>query len=305
MSACDEVKVAFLGLGIMGSAMSANLRKTGASVRGWNRSPGRTSLETARAAGVEIVDSIEHAVKDARVIFSCVGDEHDSMQLLTGEVAKFGSPNALIVDMGTIGQAFARNIGEALAAHGLRFLDAPVTGGDVGAREGTLTILVGGSSEDFAECKPLFDAMGKKIFHCGAIGSGQAMKLCNQILCAVNMVAVSEAFALADAMDIDKKAIIDSLSAGAGGSWVLTNLGPRIVKGDFAPGFTLDHMLKDLRLVSENQGADTLLPGTQLAIDLFKKARSLGEPNGGQQGTQAMFRAYAQPVKVSSTNFNI
>ncbi len=115
MSACDEVKVAFLGLGIMGSAMSANLRKAGASVRGWNRSPGRTSIKTARAAGVEIVNSIEHAVKDARVIFSCVGDEHDSMQLLTGEVAKFASPNALIVDMGTIGQAFARNIGETLA----------------------------------------------------------------------------------------------------------------------------------------------------------------------------------------------
>ncbi len=119
--------------------------------------------------------------------------------------------------------------------------------------------------------------MGKKIFHCGAIGSGQAMKLCNQILCAVNMVAVSEAFALADAMDIDKKAVIESLSAGAGGSWALTNLGPRIAKGDFAPGFTLDHMLKDLRLVSENTGPDTLLPGTQLAIDLFKKARWLGK----------------------------
>jgi 3-hydroxyisobutyrate dehydrogenase len=292
MSTAKGKSVAFIGLGIMGGSMAANLVRAGAAVKGWNRTADRPGVKTAASAGVVVEPTIEAALKDATVVFSCVGDETDAEQVLVQSVAPHAKPGTIIVDMSTIGPKAARQINEALKQKNLHFLDAPVTGGDVGAREGTLTILVGGDANDFAECKPLFEAMGKRIVHCGPSGAGQAMKLCNQILCAVNMSAVSEAFALASDMGIDKAMLIEALSQGAGGSWALSNLGPRIAKSDFAPGFTLDHMLKDLRLVNENLGTDSELPATALAVKQFEKAKDMDTSAGGRQGTQAMYRVY-------------
>lgn len=289
---------AFIGLGIMGSSMASNIARAGAKMTGWNRTPGRPSAAAAAENGVIIADSIEHAVKDADVIFSCLGDENDAIEVLSGEVARNAKSNAIIVDMSTSGSTAAQTIAERLKQCGLRFLDAPVTGGDVGAKNGTLTILVGGPKADFDEVLPFFEAMGKKIVHCGGFGAGQAMKLCNQILCAVNMIAVSEAFALADALEIDKNLLIDSLSQGAGGSWALSNLGPRIAKNDFAPGFTLEHMLKDLRLADQS-APDCRLPGTDLAVELFKQAQQLND-GSSRQGTQAMFRVYTKTCMPSA-----
>ncbi|HEY9679751.1 MAG TPA: NAD(P)-dependent oxidoreductase [Drouetiella sp.] len=286
------LKIAYLGLGIMGSAMTINLGKSGYAVVGWNRSMDRGGVYDVRLQDIKVVPDIADAVKDADVIFSCLGDVPDVKEVLLGPVKQHAKENAIVVDTTTIGRAAAIELKEKLAESGIRFLDAPVTGGDVGAKQGTLTILVGGARADFDEVLPILNNIGRNIVYCGESGSGQAMKLCNQVLCAINMIAVSETFALADEMGIDKKLILDSLGSGAGASWALSNLGARIAKGDFAPGFTLEHMLKDLRLIDENAD-DCQLPGVELAREYFNKAGKLGGAEGFRQGTQAMYRAYA------------
>lgn len=285
--------IAYLGLGIMGGAMAANLARSGFKVRGWNRSSGKDSAARAQEAGVSLCSSLVDAVRDADVIFSCLGDESDVIAVScdAGGVIDLARPGALMIDTTTIGPAAAKEIGQRLKTRAIRFLDAPVTGGDVGAREGTLTILVGGEKSDFDDALPQLNVVGKRIFLCGPTGSGQAVKLCNQILCAVNMVAVCEAFKLAETLDVSPQMIVETLSGGAGGSWALSTLGPRIAKGDFGPGFMLRHMLKDLRLVEENRdGVD--LPGLDLARELFEEA-SGKDTQGDGQGTQSMYRVYA------------
>ena len=291
MSNQKPQKIAYLGLGIMGSSMALNFRKHGFDVVGWNRTLARPGVQAVKDAGIQVAQSVQAAVSNAGYIFSCPGDVPDVEQVLLGDVKKYAPANAIVVDMTTIGKAAAVKLYDGLGSAGLRFLDAPVTGGDVGAREGTLTILAGGEKAVFDETLPLFQAIGKNIIYCGASGSGQAMKLCNQVLCAINMIAVSETFSLADQMHIDKKLLLDSLGNGAGASWALTNLGARITNGDFKPGFTLEHMLKDLRLIDENV-EDCNLPGVELARNLFEQAGRLDSEQGFRQGTQAMFRAY-------------
>lgn len=282
-------QLAFLGLGLMGGSMTANLAKNGFSVNAWNRTPNRPGVEIARAAGANVVDSLETAVKNANVIFTCVGDVPDVEEVILSGVVNFAKPGALVVDMSTIGSNAARKISSELQKHNLRFLDAPISGGDIGAKMGTLTIMVGGEPADFAECKPYFEAMGKTIRLCGPVGSGQAVKMCNQVLCAVNMVALCEALQMAEKQGIDPNLMIEVCSTGAAGSWALSNLGPKIVESDFAPGFMIKHILKDLRLVLET-GAN--IPGVELADRLFKLVTFMDNGKGAQQGTQAMIRAY-------------
>lgn len=286
--------IAFLGLGVMGAPMAANLVKSGATVFAWNRTPNRPTVEIARQAGVTVVSTLREAVESASVIFTCVGDVPDVEAVILGEegVATFARPHALIVDMSTIGPQAARNIAASLEPKPLRFLDAPVSGGDIGAKKGTLTIMVGGSLRDFTEAQPFLQCMGKIIRLCGEVGSGQAVKLCNQILGAVHMVALCEALQLAHQQHIDPNLIVEVCSTGAAGSWALANLGPKIIQADFAPGFSIKNMLKDLRLVQES---GITLPGTELATRLFQKVRELDGGEGGEQGTQAMIRGYAEP----------
>ncbi len=290
-------KIAYLGLGIMGSAMTLNFVKAGYPVVAWNRTQARAGVEEVKRNGVQVVESLEEAVRDADYIFSCLGDVPDVEQVLLGSVKKQAGKNAVVIDMTTIGKAAAVRLNAELSEAGLRFLDAPVTGGDIGARLGTLTILVGGDKSTYDEVRPLFDAIGKNIVYCGEAGSGQALKLCNQVLCAINMIAVSETLSLADQLQVDKDLIVESLGSGAGASWALSNLGARILKGDFRPGFTVEHMLKDLRLIQENV-QDCHLPGTALAQELFEQAAELGGERGYRQGTQAMFKAYEATKQV-------
>jgi 3-hydroxyisobutyrate dehydrogenase len=289
-------KTAFLGLGIMGGSMAANLSRAGFAVCGWNRTPDKPTVKSAQAAGVQSANTALEAVKDVDAVFLCLTDAADLKELLLGETGIAGgiARGALVVDMSTTGPACARDLHGQLFKLGLHYLDAPVSGGDVGAREGTLTIMVGGDRSDFDRAQPYFKAMGKNIWYCGESGSGQAVKLCNQVLCAVNMVAVVEAIGLAESLNIDPKFVVDVCQSGAAGSWALSNLGPRILKGDLAPGFKLKDMLKDLRLVGECGPDSDALPGTGLAEKMFVTARSLGGTNGGDQGTQAMIRAYRQ-----------
>jgi 3-hydroxyisobutyrate dehydrogenase len=287
-------QTAFLGLGIMGSSMAANLARAGFDVRGWNRTPGRESAQRAADAGVKLVESARAAVADAAVIFFCLTDVNDIRDVLLGSagIAADIPKDAIVVDMSTTGPACARELNAKLAERGVRFLDAPVSGGDVGAREGTLTIMVGGDEQAFDACTPWFKAMGKNIRYCGASGSGQAVKLCNQVLCAVNMIAVCEAFELAREQGIDPSLVVEVCQTGAAGSWALANLGPRILREELGPGFKIKDMLKDLRLVAEQLQGDGGLPGVNLSVDKFVAASTLGGTSGGDQGTHAMIRAY-------------
>ncbi|MBP0012156.1 MAG: NAD(P)-dependent oxidoreductase [Roseofilum sp. SBFL] len=284
-------QLAFLGLGVMGGPMSANLARAGYPIKGWNRTPDRPEITTALEAGVEIVSSIQEAVATADVIFSCVGDVPDVEEVLCGPggVAEWARPETLVVDMSTIGPNAAQAIAQTLSTKSLRFLDAPVSGGDIGAQNGTLTIMVGGSEADFNECLPFFEVMGKSIHLCGPVGSGQAVKLCNQVLCSANLIGLCEAIKLAQKQKIDPNLIVEVCRGGAAGSWALSNLGPKINQSDFAPGFAIKHILKDLRLVLEMIEAEDF-PGTELANQHFKSVEKLD--NGGELGTQAMMKIY-------------
>jgi 3-hydroxyisobutyrate dehydrogenase len=188
-------QIAFLGLGVMGGYMAANLARGGYSVKAWNRTPNRPGVEVAASAGATVVSSIREAVEGADIIFSCVGDVPDVEEVILGTegVAELAKPGAVVIDTSTIGPDAARKIGSELKKHNLRFLDAPISGGDIGAKNGTLTIMVGGEAADFEESKPVLEVLGKTIRLCGPMGSGQAVKLCNQVLCALHMVGLCEA----------------------------------------------------------------------------------------------------------------
>ncbi len=290
-------KIAFLGLGIMGGSMAANLARNGFDVTAWNRKNDRPGITTAREAGAAIAPSIREAVTDAEVIFLCVSDVPDVEEVLLGDagVVHYARPNALVVDTSTIGPQAAKRIAQALQAYSLRFLDAPISGGDIGAKNGTLTIMVGGESADFEECQPLLAAMGKTIRWCGSVGSGQGVKLCNQVLASAYMIGICEAMLLAEQIDIDPNLVVEVCGSGAAASWALSNLGMKVAKSDFQPGFTIANMLKDLKFVSE-AASDVGRPlmGVELAQQLFQAVQELDGGSGGTQGTQAMIRAYRE-----------
>ena len=289
--------LAFLGLGLMGGPMAANLAQSGHRVKAWNRTPGRPGIEIAKNGGAAIVTSIQEAVEAADIIFTCVSDVSDVEEVILGDrgVAKFARSSAIVVDMSTIGRDGACKIATKLKEYNLRFLDAPVSGGDIGAQNGTLTIMVGGDRADFIECEPIFQVMGKNIHLCGPVGSGQAVKLCNQVLCAVHAIALCEAMQMADIQGIDPNLIVEVCSTGAAGSWALSNLGPKIINSDLDPAFPIEHILKDLRLVAETiSTSDKNLPGVELAARLFKIVKDLDGGKGAKQGTQAMIRAYSE-----------
>ncbi len=301
-------QLAFLGLGTMGSAMAANLAKAGQNlpnhsnthglghnftVMAWNRTPDSMGTSIAAGGGAIIAETIAAAVAQAMVIFTCVSKGDDVMAVVE-QVAQTAPDGALIVDFSTIGSTAAQTIAAYLASQnrGLRFMDAPVSGGDIGARAGTLTIMVGGSAADFATVYPYLLTMGKSAIHCGAVGSGQAVKLCNQVLCAVTLVGVCEALEFARVQGIDPQ-VVDVCQGGAAGSWQLSNLGPKIIAADFAPGFALKHMTKDLNIAQEVLGTQLdNLPAFKLVAQLFALAQQLDDGAAQEQGTQAVIRAY-------------
>ena len=309
--AAATAAIAFLGMGVMGSAMAANLAKanTGTPIKIWNRTGDRPSIQTAILAGCVWCDTLAEAVAGATIIFTCLGDVPDVKAVILGDptsgedgVIHHGQPGSLVVDTSTIGPTAVREIAEQLRTQKqIRFLDAPISGGDIGAQQGTLTIMVGGDRPDFDEALPWLDIMGANITLCGPVGSGQSVKLCNQVLGAGHMMALCEAMKLAQAQGLDPNLVVDVCSTGAAGSWALTNLGPKIIAADFAPGFAIEHMMKDLRLVLENVGqgknaadGDRRFPVTQWANQCFQQVAAMDNGDGRLQGTQAAIRAYEE-----------
>ena len=281
------MKIGFIGLGNMGAPMAKNLANAGHEVSGFD-------VTAPMPDGVSGAESGAEAARDADVVITMLPDGA-ILRRVADEVIPAMKPGAVLLDCSTVDVESARAVADQAEAAGLGALDAPVSGGDIGAQQGTLTIMVGGSQSDFEECKPLFEAMGNNITLCGDIGSGQGVKMCNQILCSLYMVGLCEAMQLAQQQGIDPNLIVEVCSTGAAGSWALSNLGGKIIEGDYAPGFAIKHIVKDLRLVRET--ADTLkvnLPGTELADRQFKKVREMDGGRVKEQGTQAMIRAYKQ-----------
>jgi 3-hydroxyisobutyrate dehydrogenase len=285
--------IGFIGLGIMGAPMAGRLLAAGFEVSVYNRTLARA--QPLAAAGARVARDAADAAQGADVVISMVTDSPDAEAVLLGprgaaegaRKSPQGNP-PLLIDMSTIAPQAARDIGRRLGEQGLPFLDAPVTGGDVGARAGTLSILVGGATQDLERARPIFEVLGKRITHCGPIGAGQAMKACNQILCALNLIGVVEALHLGQSSGLDLGLLVEALSAGAGGSWALEKLGPRIAKGDFDPGFMIRLIQKDLRIVQEIAAtAGIPLDGIALAQKNFAYNEAHGE---GDLGTQAMWK---------------
>jgi 3-hydroxyisobutyrate dehydrogenase len=281
-----ETRIGFIGTGIMGKPMAANLLRAGFPVTVHNRT--RSRAESLAAQGARIAGSPREAAEGADVVITIVPDTPDVERVILGEDGVIGAARngMIVIDMSTISPAATRRIAAELAARGVEMLDAPVSGGDKGAIEGTLSIMAGGKREVLDRCMPVFEAMGKKIVHCGGNGCGQVVKLCNQITIANNLLGAAEAVAFAARAGVDPMTMLDAVGAGAAGSWVVNVLGPKMASHDFAPGFMVKLQQKDLRLVM--QAASELsvpLPGASLVHQLFAAVEAEGK---GTLGTQAL-----------------
>ena len=231
---------------------------------------------------------------NSRMIITMVSDSPDVQEVVAGPEGVLDGirPGSVVMDMSTISPQVERDLDRQLQEKGCALVDAPVSGGDVGAQNATLAIMAGGDREAFDRAVPIFETMGKTITYCGPVGSGQLTKLCNQILVAVTLMGVSEALIFAGKNGLDQRVMIEAVKGGAAGSWQLSNLAPRVVDRDFAPGFMVDLIQKDLRLVMESAAAaQAALPATSLVNQLFRTSQARGE---GLEGTQALVKVLEQ-----------
>jgi 3-hydroxyisobutyrate dehydrogenase len=284
--------IAFIGTGVMGRSMAGHLLTAGHTLHVHNRT--KAKAQALLDAGAIWHDTPGAAAAQAEFVITIVGFPQDVEQtyLAPGGVIASARPGAVLIDMTTSSPALARRIAESASAQGLAALDAPVTGGDVGAREARLSIMVGGNESAFAKAKPLFEKMGKIIVHHGEAGAGQLCKLSNQIAIASVMMSWCEALAFGKSAGLDPARVLESIGGGAAGSTAMTVLAPRALKGDFAPGFYVKHFLKDLRLALDAAAALQLdLPGTKQAKQLYDEVVRRGWEDAG---TQALFRLYVE-----------
>ena len=282
--------IGFIGLGIMGMPMARNLMKAGYPVVAYNRTASKA--QDLAGEGATAVASPREVTEACQVVVTMVTDSPDveAVVLGPGGAIEGIQRDAVLIDMSTISPAVTRDIAAQLKEKGAQMLDAPVSGGSWGAIEGTLAIMVGGDKAVFERCLPVFEAMGRNIVHVGANGMGQTTKLVNQILVAGTMNAVAEALVFAAKAGADLETTIQAVSGGAAGSWQLQNLGPRLIKGDFAPGFMVRLQQKDLRLIlGAAQESHLSLPVTALVHQLFT---SLEAGGSGGEGTQALVKVH-------------
>jgi 3-hydroxyisobutyrate dehydrogenase len=293
------MRVAFIGTGVMGRSMAGHILAVGHDVVVHTRTRERAAELLDR--GATWAADPAAAAEGADAAISMVGLPPDVRDVHLGArgTLAVGRAPALLIDMTTSSPSLAVEIARAAAARGCAALDAPVSGGDVGARNATLSIMVGGDAAAFLRARPLLALMGKTIVHHGGPGTGQCAKLVNQVLVAASMVGVSEALALADAAGLDPHKVLESVSPGAAGSWTLANLAPRVLKGDMAPGFRVEHLVKDLQIASEEARALGLsLPGLELADRLYEALLASGS---GALGTQALAPFVAARARASGS----
>ena len=282
-------RLGFIGLGIMGKPMCKNLIDAGYPVTVWDRV--RPGIDECVGYGAVAGSSAKDVAEKSDVVITMVTASVDVEEVVLGArgILEGARPGMVLVDMSTISPRVAKETAAKLNGKGLKMLDAPVSGGDTGAREGTLSIMVGGPEEVFKECLPILEVLGKNVIHMGEEnGAGQATKLCNQVIGAVNVLAVCEGFTLAAKSKLDMGKMFSAVRAGAAASFQLDDLGPRILERDWEPGFMVKTAQKDLRLVMEVAGdLGVSLPGVSLVHQLHHAVEAEGF---GEKGTQALIR---------------
>lgn len=283
-------KIGFIGVGIMGKSMVRNLRKAGYEVAIYTRT--RAKAEDVIAEGAVWCDTAAECAKGRDVVITIVGYPKDVEEVYFGDngIIANADPGTYVIDMTTTSPRLAVRIWEEAEKAGLHAVDAPVTGGDTGAKAGTLTILAGGKKEDFDACVPVFEAMGKNINYEGKAGNGQHTKMCNQIAIAGALAGACEAMVYAKNTGLDVDTMLKSISTGAAGSAQMNNVASKAAKDDYAPGFFLKHFIKDMGIADEEAlAADTRLGVLEDVLGMAKKLESEGM---GDLGTQALIKYY-------------
>ena len=281
-------RVGFVGLGIMGLPMARNALKAGFPVTVTNRTLGKADPLTAE--GGTAVTTPREVAERSDIVVTMVTSSPDVEAVTFGPngIADGAHPGLLVIDMSSISPVATRAFAERADEKGFRTLDAPVSGGEIGAVEARLSIMVGGDEADVERARPLFEALGKTIVHIGGHGAGQACKLANQIAVAINNLGVSEALVFAAAQGIDLERTRQVIAGGAGSSWAMQNYAPKMLAGDFKPGFMVDHQQKDLRNVLDAAFSSHLsLPGTSLVHALYN---ALQHDGGGREGNLAIIK---------------
>lgn len=294
-----ETRLGWIGLGVMGAPMCGHLLTAGFSVTVYSRT--RAKAEKLIERGATWADDSCAVAEASDVIFTMLGFPHDVREIMLGErgVIAGCASGRVLVDMTTSEPSLAIEIARAAAERGAHSIDAPVSGGDVGAREACLSIMVGGDATVFSALHPCFAAMGQTIVHQGGPGAGQHAKMVNQTLVAAAMVGVCEALLYAYRAGLDLETVLQSVESGAAGSWQLTNLGPRIISGDFEPGFYVDHFVKDMGIaLAEAQRMKIALPGLALARQLYVALQAQGH---GRSGTQSLIHALSSLADIDWT----
>ncbi len=284
--------IGFIGLGVMGKSMARNLLRAGYSLVVYTRT--KEKAEDLLAEGAVWKETVKDVAEAADVVMTMVGEPQDVEHVYFGDdgILKHAKRGAYVIDFTTSKPSLAIRIYEAAKEKGIFALDAPVSGGDIGARNGTLSIMVGGDMEAFSACMPLFSHVGKNIVWQGKAGAGQHTKMCNQIAIATNMIGVCEALVYAEKAGLDPERVLQSISQGAASSWSLSHLAPRMLAGDFAPGFYVKHFIKDMGIaLAEAETLGLSLPGLKLAKQLYEALAERGEE---QSGTQALYKWYKE-----------
>ncbi|MEM6394484.1 MAG: NAD(P)-dependent oxidoreductase [Planctomycetota bacterium] len=286
----NNTPLGFIGTGVMGASMAGHLLDAGAQLHITTRTKSKAQDLIDRGAIWHNSPATLATAVDA--VFTIVGMPCDVESVYLGDdgLIPNAKPGTILVDMTTSSPALAKTLSEQAEQHGCHALDAPVSGGDRGAREATLSIMVGGPRDAFDAVLPLFEVMGKNIVYQGPAGAGQHCKMCNQIAVAAGMLGVCESLAYAQHAGLDPATVLQSIAAGAAGSWALSNLAPRILEGDLDPGFYIKHFIKDMTIATESAeslGLDA--PTLQLALDQYK---TLADQGHGDSGTQALIKLY-------------
>lgn len=279
-------KIAFIGVGVMGKFMVSNLLKNGFEVSIYARN--KAKVEDSIKEGAIFCETIKECVQNKDAIITIVGYPKDVEEVYLSQdgIINSASQNSYLIDMTTTTPTLSVKIHEVAKKKNLKALDAPVSGGDIGAKNATLSIMVGGEKEDFEACKKLFEAMGKTIVYSGVAGSGQHTKMANQIAIAGVMAGVSEAIAYGKKMGLDIPTMLDSISNGAAQSFHLTNNAPKMYKREFEPGFYIKHMVKDLKIANEE------MPNLKVLKDVLEIYETLEKNGDGDLGTQAICKYY-------------
>ncbi len=289
-----ERTVAVIGLGIMGAPMADNLLEADYDVIGYNRSV--EPMEELVAAGGERADAAADAANAGDVIITCLPDSEVVAKVMRAEdgIIAGGTPGSIVIDMSTISPTVTRELAEELAEHDVAMLDAPISGGEEGAIEGALSIMVGGKESVLEDVHPILAVLGATITHCGDHGAGQVTKASNQIVVANTMAAVSEALLFAEKAGANLEAVVEAISGGAAGCWTLDNRAPSMIRGDFEPGFFAEYQYKDLRIATRaGQEFGVPMPTTASTHELYKSAVELGYGRDDNSGVLQVLETMA------------